>query len=418
MAPPQGASDRIKGAMPVSIKGGQAVWEGNSFVFKRAQTVGVDNLNVPSEKVYEVGDDLAVQTVYDIPDLSFGVESWDVSPSIEAKIVDLDPNTIADGTEINFLNAIPLDIIAAYKKRKGLDTVVGSHIAPSVTLERVAYRFATRQNATKQFTFRGDSLYWVPGTSWQDTFTSNGSQTTHAFAHGPALRFNDAGDSVYALGVCYVETDGTYHRLFHGVDYTDTNAGITFIHIPPNAAKVRVVYGSAAADTRPQTLFPPSSTLLGALRSKDWDLYVGTAGATAGLGRWDGVTGFELNRSVNLDNDEEFGNPHYVSQDYDAADVAGTITVRARDVANLFNKVQQATGTPANEVAGINVGVSLPMEFRLSHPETGALLETLYVPDAQIQVPPPQNRANSKMDVTFPWSSASGDTRVFKGARP
>jgi hypothetical protein len=63
----------------VAIKAGQIIHDAQGFVVDRIQTGGVSNLNIPEEKIYELGNFFTVATIRDIPDLSFDLESLDVS---------------------------------------------------------------------------------------------------------------------------------------------------------------------------------------------------------------------------------------------------------------------------------------------------------------------------------------------------
>jgi hypothetical protein len=124
-----------------------------------------------------------------------------------------------------------------------------------------------------------------------------------------------------------------------------------------------------------------------------------------------------VSRRVNLDNDEEFGNYHYVSQDYDTADVTGSITVKPEDPEDLWDKIAQIANVSTTAIAGPNTSVALPVELRVNDPDTGARLKTLYVPDARFTLPSTQGRVQTKQQVTFNFSSDGGTLLVYKGAR-
>jgi hypothetical protein len=69
------------------------------------------------------------------------------------------------------------------------------------------------------------------------------------------------------------------------------------------------------------------------------------------------------------------------------------------------------------EVAGALTSVTLPMEIRMSDPDTGIRLKTLYVPDARFKPPAIEGRAQQKAEPTFEWASDSGVLEVYDGAR-
>lgn len=69
----------------MAIKGGQIIHAGNgTTVIDRIQTGGPGQVNIPTEKIYELGNYKSVATVRDTPDLTFSLESYDVSTEIEA----------------------------------------------------------------------------------------------------------------------------------------------------------------------------------------------------------------------------------------------------------------------------------------------------------------------------------------------
>lgn len=71
----------------MAIKAGQIVHVGNdTVVIDRVQTGGPGQLNIPTEKVYELGNYKSVGTIRDVPDLTFSLDSFDVSTEIETML--------------------------------------------------------------------------------------------------------------------------------------------------------------------------------------------------------------------------------------------------------------------------------------------------------------------------------------------
>lgn len=403
----------------MAIRSGQFLHDANGFVVDRIQTGGVSNLNIPEEKIYELGNYQTVATVRDIPDLSFDLESVDVSTEIEALLLGEDPTAVVAGDEFDFNLSKPIDIISPFKSAQGLYDVVRGIAVPYLNLESATYRFGTRQNATQSFTLRGDSVFYIPGSPYYEVFAGNGTATTFTFAH-TAIAHDTNGDTIHALSVCVHKTDGTYKRLFYGEDYTDTTTGFTLTagSLAPAGSEIHVVYGSATAATYNQTVHQDASVKPAAVRGKNIDVYVETAAGSDTLVRWGGVQSFEVSRRVNLENDEEFGNVHYVAQDYNTADVTGSIGLRPRDPADLFSKIHQVANVPSNEIVGTLTSATLQVELRISNPDTNALIKTLYIPDARFTVPGLQGRANQKLDTTFNFTSDGGQLLIYAGARP
>lgn len=401
----------------MAIKSGQILHDAQGFVIDRIQTAGAGNVNIPEEKIYELGNFRTVATVRDIPDLSFDLESFDVSCEFESVLTGEDPSQIYDGQEFDFGDAIPLDILSPFKAGTNEYNIVKGVALPYLTLEKATYRFGLRQNATQQFTLRGDSIYYVPGTPYYQVFQNTGTGS-YSFAH-TGIEYVESGDSIYALCVTLVDTTTkSYKRLFLGTDYTNTSAGFTLLtDLSATYNKIHVVYGSATAATYSQSVHENVSTKPATVRGKDIDLYIGTNDATPVFSRWTGVQSVEVNWSVNLQNDEEFGNSHYVSSDYDVADVSGSVTVKPEDPADLWERVAEVADVATNKIVGPFTSVFLPMEIRISDPDAGTVVKTLYVEDARFKIPGPQGRVQQKLEVQIPWVSDGGNLKVINGER-
>lgn len=401
----------------MAIKGSQILHDANGFVVDRAQSAGVGNVNIPEEKIYELGNYNTVATVRDFPDLTFDLESFDVSTEIEAILTGVDPTSVVDGQEFDFLQAMPIDVISPFKDKGGAFTIIRGVAVPYLSLENVTYRFGVGQNSTQSFSLRGDGIYYIKGSPYYEEFVNSGPGV-YNFAN-TALPYAEGGDTIYALSVCVKNgTTKKYKRMFHGEDFTDTSAGITLI--ADNDADydtIHVVYGSLTQATYGQGVHQNVSVKPAAVRAKDIDVYIGTPGATPVFSRWTGVQSFEVTRSVTLDQDQEFGNAHFVSADYDTADVTGSITVRSFDAEDLWDKIADIANITGNDIIGPLSSVALPMELRINDPDSGNTIKTLYIPDARFSVPGYQPRVQSKLETTFSFSSDGGDLLVYAGDR-
>mgnify|MGYP007100040757 CR=1 FL=1 len=401
----------------MAIKAGQILHDAHGFVIDRIQTAGAGNVNIPEEKIYELGNFKTVATVRDIPDLSFDLESFDVSCEIEALLTGVDPSSIVVGQEFDFANHIPVDINSPFKAGTNQYNIVKGVALPYLTMERAVYRFGMKQNATQQYTLRGDSIYYVPGTPYYQEFTNTGA-ATYSFSH-TAIEYVESGASHYALCVTAVNSSTkAYKRLFQGTHYTNTSTGFTMLtDISATYDKLRVVFGSATAATYSQSVHENVSVKPAAVRGKDIDVYIGDSSATPVFTRWTGVQSIEVTRSVNLQNDEEFGNSHYVSSDYDVADVSGSVTMKPEDPTDLWDRIAQIANVATNKIIGPYTSVFLPIEIRISNPDTGAVVKTLYVPDARFKIPGIQGRVQQKVEVQIPFTSDGGTLLVYNGTR-
>ena len=183
----------------MAVKGSQILHDAQGFVVDRLQSAGVGSVNIPEEKIYELGNFNAVANVRDIPDLSFDMESYDVSTEIEAILTGVDPTSVVDGQEFDFGNTKPIDVISPFKSALNQYDIIKGIAVPALTLERATYRFGVGQNSTQSFTLRGDSIYYIPGTPYLQVETNTGTGTYNF--DNTAVLYNESGSNVYALKI-------------------------------------------------------------------------------------------------------------------------------------------------------------------------------------------------------------------------
>jgi hypothetical protein len=402
----------------MAIKAGQILHDAYGFVIDRIQTGGVSGLNIPEEKIYELGNYQAVATVRDTPDLTFGLESFDVSTEIEALLTFTDPDTVVQGDMFDLSNCVPMDIISPLKDNWNIFTAAHGLVIPYLYRESSAYRFEVAGNASQNHTLRGDAVFFTDGSPYYEEKPGNGSTATYNLAH-TALPYRYLGQVRYVLGASVVYADKTSRRLFLGSDYTNTATALTLMDpaIVPTGATLRLVYGSADVATYPETVHEGVAVKPAAVRGKSVDIYVGSNAATPVFGRWSSVQSAELNHSITLDKDMEFGNAEAVSQDHDVPEVTGSITVRPRDMNELYAKILQVANVTSGEVAGALTSVALPIEVRVSDPDSGERLKTFYVPDARFKVPSFETRVQQKAEPVFEWTSDGGVMEIYDGNR-
>lgn len=445
----------------MAIKAGQILHAGNQFVLDRLQTAGPGDLNIPTEKVYELGNRQSVAVVRDVPDLSFTLDALDVSTEIEAVLVGKngDGRTTEEGvlaadtfgtdgttgTAYNLADYKPIDITSPWRtSNEGSNFAAVRGVAvPNLYLESASYTYGLTDNAGESFTLRGDSIYYVPGHPYTQEVVADGTATAFAFdaanlPAGPdnvALLYKEQGKSLYALAV---SVDG--RRQLPGIDYTETETGVTFITPPGAGLKVRLVYGSRKAKDYSQAVHQGVSVKPAAIRGKDIQVYIGTVEVDLELVPffWTGVQSASVNWSVTLDDDFEFGNPRAVARDFaDVPAVTGSIEIKPSSVEDLFNKIRQIAGvTDPLEVVGPQSSVALPLEIRLLNPESGGVpkgtaipggggevfdsgtvVKTLYIPDARFTLPGYSGTVQQKVVQTINFESDTGILEIFRGRR-
>lgn len=399
----------------MTIRAGQILTNAGSFVIDRIQS-STPGLNIPEEKIYELGNYETLEILRDIPDLSFDVEGFDTSCELEAIATGVDPTAVTAGQEFNLANTKPLDITSPWKTSHGVYTAVKGLAIPYLTLESASYRFGVGQSSTQQMSFRGDAIYFCQGGAPRYQEIAGAGATTYAFTFTPAIKTVEQGASVYAYCVSVVYADGTYKRLFFGDDYTNTANGFTILtgSDAPVGSTIHVVYASGTV-TSNQNVHPSIDVKPSAVRGKDIDVYLSNGAATPALVRMSDLQSAEIDYRVSLDSTQELGNPHYVSRDYDSADLTGSFTMKPADIAYLMQIAANIGGVSGTDTINALSSTPLEMQIKIKHPSTGATLKTFVVDDARFRPPVGAMQANSRLEVPLPWTSDSGILTVVNG---
>lgn len=408
----------------MSIKAGQLIHVANQILVDRAQTAGPGSVTINREKIYELGNYLSVGSVADIPDLSFSVESYDVSAQLEAILTNQTFAGMADGTALDVSTSTPIDVVSQFKTGKNAIApynVAGAVAIPYLTLESLSYKFGISNDASQTATLKGDGLYFTPGSAYVQEATGSNTPNQSVVLTHSAYPYN--GDSVagtkYALSVSL----STGERLSYGADYTEAATGtgttravtVTILKAVPSTSKIRIVYSSDTVASYPQVSHAAvSATRPAALRGRNITVAVG---GVLLANRWTSVQSVQLDWKVTLQKDEEFGNSNIVAQDFDVPDVTGNIGLKPRDYNELYSKVCTIAGVGTSEVAGALTTNPIPLYMALHSPDDGSVLKSFYVPDARFNLPGFSGRVQNKLEVQFDFTSDTGALTIYKGAK-
>lgn len=465
----------------MSVKAGKVLTVGNGFLVDRLQSTGGSGVNFPEERILETGNELAVDTVSDTPQVSIELESLDTTVETEAILINVDETTLSDGDIIDLRDAKPLDIVSPVKGAGTSKDTVAGVIWGQCQLESATWRYGVRQNATQSFSLTSDSQYIGVYTPYRQEWAAAGTGP-YAFTN-TAIKTVEKGSDLYALAVCIHASDGSYTQLFHGADYTNTSAGFTLVSAAPGGSTVSACYFSATDTEFAQTVHPTPSVKPAAVRGKDIEFYLGvgptrvfdgattnadaTLTATGGaftsadvgalieatgvpagttilsvtnsttvelsanatataasvevtlrppLVWWRGVQSVDVSWRVQMEREEELGNPHNVASDYDVPEVGGSITMRPSTIDYLVEKAAQIAGVPTTQISNLLQSALLELQIRINHPSTGSRLKTFRCRDARVRPPAFGARVNQKVEPQFQWTSASGDLEIIKGA--
>lgn len=396
----------------MAIKAGQILHVANQFVVDRIQTGGPGDLNIPQDRVFELGNYQSVGIVRGVPDLSFNLECLDVDTEVEALLTgSTDPFADAESHKYELLKTQPIDIISPWKTPYGDFATVQGVVIPNLALASASYRYGLTDNAGETFTLSGDSIYYTPGTPWQDIATGDGTTVEYLFAHGPALVYNESGDQFYAL--C-VSVDGTRYTQIDRTELADAALagetsnyavatsggpdGIEFAVAPDSGAKISICYASST-DTATYTQtgqdpFGAGTTHLVhqsvavkpvAIRGRDIDVYFSTGVKVGG-----GVTNKALTSNVAT----------LTTSTAHGLVVGDTVTVTGVDT--TFNGTYTLTAVTSNT---------------FSYAKTAADVASTAVSPAGSVAKPVEVRWGDVQSVTIDWSQTLEQDYEFGNAR-
>lgn len=405
----------------MAIKAGQILHVGNGLVVDRIQSAGAGSVNVNTERIEELGNYSSIATLRDIPDLSFDMETYDMSGEIHQMLYNAGAGDVAGTLYSPETDVIPIDVLSPFKG-EGLFTEVRSLAIPYLNIESIVYNFSVDNPASMNVGLRGDSIFYIPGGVYRETFVGDGIASAFTFGGGtggvagPALSTTIDGVTRFALGVSIEDTTttpSTFTRLRYDIDYTETSTAVTLIGAfatPPATTNIYIVYGNAATGTYGAGIH--KAVAAGAPAAvKGRNIEVRLAGA-----EWFGLQSASVEWRATLERDEELNNPNVVDQDFDVPEVTGTLTMKAATAAALFDQILDANGIASPNIVNAVVDpAQLALEFIIKDPADGTTLQTLIVPDAQFDPVAIQGQVGNKLEVDFPFSSAGGDLNVYKG---
>lgn len=405
----------------MAIKAGQILHVGNGLVVDRIQSAGAGSINVNSERIEELGNYSAVAVTRDTPDLSFEMESYDMSTEIHQLLFNAGAGD-ASGTQYSpETDVIPIDVLSPFKGEGSYD-VVRALAIPYLNIESMTWTFSVDNPASLNVGLRGDSIFYIPGDAYRETFVGDGGTASFTFGAGtggetgPALSTTIDGTARYVLG-CMIEdtttTPNTFTRLRYGVNYTETSTSITLLSpydALPATTNIYVIYGNATLSTYSTGVHKAVATGSPAA-VKGRNIQVSLDGTT-----WYGIQSASVEWRATLERDEELGNANIVDQDFDVPEVSGTITMKAATAAALFDQILAANDITSPGIVNAVVDpAQLALEMVVQDPANGSTLQTLIVPDAQFDPIALQGQVGNKLEVDFNYSSAGGDLNIYKG---
>ena len=411
----------------MALKAGALVSVANGEVLlERLQSGGPGTLNIAKEKIYELGNYETVATTFDTPELTFSLESYDVSLDTEQALVDATTaEVLTDGVDL--AKAKPINIAQNFKPGKKLTNpyrAVAGVALPYLTLESASYRFGVRDNATQTFSLKSDSIYYCGSAVYIDRFQGTGAAGQVCVTSHPGLPYTDSNGTRRILAV----TAGL-NRLTEGPDYTVSygaltdNAAIATVTITaavPTSEAIHVTYHSPDPLDYPQSIHAPATLKPAAVKGRDIDVYLGGYNpenpAASAANKLTGVQDVTIEWRVTQEEEREMGNPNAVSRDFDVPTTSGTITFQPRNVADLMAKLRKITGTTDVQAAiGPDRAEPMPLDVVVKDAASGGVtLKRFHIDDARFSLPGYNPRVQQNITLPLEWESDSGTLTIHR----
>lgn len=407
---------------------------GNDII-QRIQSGGPGELNIPEEKIHELGNKLSLETLYDRPELSYNVESYDMSAYFEARMTGRNPETFPTtigSNEIDLGEYLPMNFLSPWKDSKTEHTVNYGTIVDNAVPSDVTYRFGAGENSTQSFTFNADNIYYGAGQPWEEYFTNIGA-STYTLQHTAHLH-DQSGSDLYVLGVMLFDSAAPHNHKVVPFDtsatsgYTNTSNSFS-LSVDDSATydRIRVVYfidgetydyDQDGVTSDGSTIHIPIATIPSAIKGRNIHVYVANEQtATPVYTKITSIQTLEVTRTATLENTEELGSSRFTDSEAGTPEVSGTMGFRPKSPADFFEKLYLLSGVNPGEVVGPLVTQPMHLEIQIEHPKTGAILKTIYIGGARVQIPGWTGQADSNLEITLSFGSDTGEMLVYNGKR-
>lgn len=398
----------------MSVDSGKIMFTGGGqFLLDRVQSGDVSR-NTPEEVIKELGNEESVETVRDIPESTFSLESFDTSVELEALLCRENPSTI--NTPLNLRNALPIDITAPHKGEGESKNATHGVILAGLSVNSVRYAMGVDQNAGNTFQLVNDYEWPGVGSPIAEEFAGQGDgDASYTLGTPNAVPTEVRGQDRYVLSACVYKADGSYTQLAFD-EYTDNATTITLLDgdAAPVGSVLAVTYFTTDIQEYLQGVHPTATVKPGAIKGKDIRVYVGPQGGP--LVWWRGLQSTEFNWSRTGTAEKEMGSVKRVATDYDTPEVTGNLTMRPGTLEYLYARIVEVTGGDPAKVANVLNTELLEILAVYLHPTTGAVLKGLRTPAARVDAPPLSARVNEKRGAVFNFKDDGGNLEILSPA--
>lgn len=372
---------------------------------------------LPNTPVKELGSNKLVGRIFDIPEVTATVNSFDVGARTAFTLAGVDWAAAASGTRIEAQDIKYVCLVQTFKGALTSTDIARTLYVPGAKLERFSYNYSVGGDATEEFSFSAVARRWL---KYDVAIASGTVSASGILTFTPAARVLNDGTyvlSVFASGIGYVP---------HENITADSSTSVTFdTTVVAPGTPVVITYHSDLTNQWDYTYnfahIPPSYTPVPdqpvGVRGWGVELYLvqsGQSNVRVYRAQTCTIQGQYPNTKV-----QELGNESLVGYIDDIPDVTGTLDIIQSDFKvqeTLSNDDAHAGDNWDADQLGTGDWGLLVKVFRRGASRSADPEKTLWLP--KLDITQEQNQAQVGQDsrVTFNFSSRTNQVYIYKGA--
>lgn len=375
----------------------------------------------------EDGNPKMVDELFDSPELSLEIESFDISPRLEFMYAGVDYDQAVSGTYVTFEQlSKKVDILSPINNSPtpsaGKYICKESVIAPGTELEELTYTFPEDGEASMRATARSSEYYIVPGGAVRETFVGEAGTTTYTFqtfssadTTNTPIKTQFYGEDAY---IYYLALND--RRLYKGTDYSEsyneaTNTlSFTLTNSPQNGDEIVAICGKSKPNEVAIDVYPnPQTTLPAAIKHGHIEVYFDLGTGFIKIGQ---IISLELTGRNTMDTKYELGTVFsYISKG--VPEITGRIRFRPWSPSDYVRIIKDYVlkSATSRTFHDAELGQLIGVKITLRNPYNNAILKSFYAPAARLTIPGFEAVPTDDMEVEANLSIPGGEFRIYKG---
>lgn len=376
----------------------------DSFIAARVQRVNL-NVDVPSNDVDELGNNLHAGTSTGIPSVTFTFSAMDVGIDIFSVLTGTDPDAYP-GAGVDISELTECDVILYIKDDTVSDYIKSAH-ARRVQVRDFTFNYAVDGDSSEDYTMVGSEKRWFKNDVVVDKFTTG---TTSFALNDTPIQLKNGRKALSVI------LDGDYLTEVSAAPATGeySISGTTLTTGDSRTAQVLAVYHANPAGNN--WSYVNDTQVPANIQGKDVNINI----EGNDILRVQSVT---INGSMNVQEVREMGNRNLAGYQRQVPSVTGTLTVldTDTDLIDLLLTGSEESGDTEFEIGQGCVVSGVYLEVQLRDPcdtdDPYTVLKTIYIPDIHIDGESFASNVNNNATQTFNWRSINSQCIIYSGAR-